>query len=149
MSLWSESSSSTQHGVDSVNYGHILSKTDDRACPLVLGQIRISSPAPPLRVQIWSLPAMTTAVTPNSRLRKQASTNQRWHHAGFTLDFLLVVVKSLQAFSLTREFHQIVLAASDPEVITMISFGRWNVFIITRPNISQKEQTSGEAWLSD
>lgn len=38
--------------------------------------------------------------------------------------FLLVVVKSLQAFSLTREFHQIVLAASDPEVITMISFGR-------------------------
>lgn len=44
MSLWSESSSSTQHGVDLVNYGHILSKTDDRACPLILGQIRSGYP---------------------------------------------------------------------------------------------------------
>lgn len=53
-----------------------------------------------------------------------------WHHAGFTLHwfafFLSVVVKKPAGVSSMCEFQQIVLAASDPEVITMISFGRWN-----------------------
>lgn len=112
------------------------------------GQDILSGSAP-------SCPNMVTSGDDNSRNAKLEASKTGvnkpvmtscWIDSHF---FLLVVVKSLQAFSLTREFHQIVLAASDPEVITMISFGRWNVFIITRPNISQKEQTSGEAWLSD